>query len=704
MMKTGPWPENTVTNQCVKSLLRGSSLADIFISYARADREKVEQLASALEGEGYSVWWDRHIESGAEFSADIERELEAAKAVIVCWSEEGAKSRWVKDEATIAHRAGKLKTISLDGTEPPIGYMQFHSHGMSSWKGGRDETQFIELRDSIAAHLAKLGEEAPVPQTAMAKSESPSIASLSDKILKPLPLAAMAATVVAIIAGVMVMGRGNNDGATENVAAIAQEIDRSKSIAVLPFADFSSEGNQEWFSDGLTDEILNSLARTPDLLVASRTSSFSYKGTSKETRIIAQELGVAHILEGSVRRAGDRLRITAQLIRASDGFHLWSQNYDRSTDDTITIQEEIAIEIAKALKTAMDPEALIAMAEVGTHSVEAYELYLRARAIIDGWQDGSAQERLSPIELIEQARAIDPQFAYAHWEAAFYYRQQLSPTRIGSDNDLSDVEGDLEKFLERIDAAIATAPRAADREIYQGMKSEMLFQQRRALESYERFAEAYPLARDAWFGLANAQINFGDFEAARQSLTNLRPLIENEQRDYGPYVLYSVYVQDYQGAAAFAREALKKAPNNGLVIYQAHRAFLWNGAVDEARDLLPLLDASPMPQSAREFAKVRQACADGDRQTAEAIIAGFSERDLSGRWMGAYLLGEKDEAADLLRPYDRAAPPYPLESFLAYPFFDPTPFPNISALMAREGITPPPILDAPFLCPPAEAN
>lgn len=118
----------------------------------------------------------------------------------------------------------------------------------------------------------------------------------------------------------------------------------------------SSDQEQEWFSDGLTEELLNTLARTPDLLVAARTSSFKYKGSSDDIQTIAAALGVAHVLEGSVRRDRDRLRVTAQLIRASDGFHLWSQSYDRNPQDVITIQEEIAIEIATALETAMDPE------------------------------------------------------------------------------------------------------------------------------------------------------------------------------------------------------------------------------------------------------------------------------------------------------------------------------------------------------------
>ena len=145
-----------------------------------------------------------------------------------------------------------------------------------------------------------------------------------------------------------------------------------KSIAVLPFADFSRGGDLAWFADGLTEEILNALARTPDLAVSARTSSFKYKGSTLAIPQIARELGVAYVLEGSVRGDANRMRVTAQLIRAHDGFHLWSQTYDRDATDIISIQEDLAREIATVMQTSMDPKALADMAQVGTQSVEAY--------------------------------------------------------------------------------------------------------------------------------------------------------------------------------------------------------------------------------------------------------------------------------------------------------------------------------------------
>jgi TolB-like protein len=185
----------------------------------------------------------------------------------------------------------------------------------------------------------------------------------------------------------------SNDSSPDVTASV------DKSIAVLPFADLSQAQDQEWFADGLAEEILNALARTPDLMVASRTSTFAYKGSDKDLRVIANELGVAHVLEGSVRRAGERLRVTAQLIRASDGFHLWSENYDRDAADVIDMQEDLAIKIAGAMETTMDPEALKNMLSAGTQSVDAYQAYLRGIAIqIQVAASGEDNEQLSAYE------------------------------------------------------------------------------------------------------------------------------------------------------------------------------------------------------------------------------------------------------------------------------------------------------------------
>jgi TolB-like protein/class 3 adenylate cyclase len=188
--------------------------------------------------------------------------------------------------------------------------------------------------------------------------------------------------------------------------------DTPKSIAVLPFSDLSPEKDQEYFVDGLSEEILNSLVQIPELNVIGRTSSFSFKGSNKKAKDIAAELGVGNILEGSVRKAGDALRITAQLLRGSDGFHLWSETYDHELKDIFAVQEEIAKAVADELRITLGVERSPGQLG-GTDNVKAYEYYLAAKGLIGR---GSANDPTSlTIEqgFIDSAIDLDPEFALA---------------------------------------------------------------------------------------------------------------------------------------------------------------------------------------------------------------------------------------------------------------------------------------------------
>jgi len=205
-----------------------------------------------------------------------------------------------------------------------------------------------------------------------------------------------------------------------------------KSIAVLPFADFSPDSDHAWFADGLTDEILNALARTRSLRVASRTSSFAYRDTDQDATTIAKELDVAHILEGSVRRAGDRIRVTAQLIRASDDAHLWSDTFDASSVDSIEIQEQIAFDIASLLDTAMDPAELRRMVAAGTESIAAWEAYVQMREeylrSVAAFDTTGSSEKV--LELYREIVALDPAFGEAHLLFAEIVDGWLSPAAV----------------------------------------------------------------------------------------------------------------------------------------------------------------------------------------------------------------------------------------------------------------------------------
>jgi adenylate cyclase len=203
----------------------------------------------------------------------------------------------------------------------------------------------------------------------------------------------------------------DNAAAPAVTAAPAQPaaLPDEKSIAVLPFADMSSEKDQEYMADGLAEELLNLLAKVPDLRVIARTSSFSFKGQNIPIAEIATKLNVAHILEGSVRKSGNKLRVTAQLIRAADSSHLWSQTYDRDLADVFVIQDEVASAIADALQIKFSGGSL-ARREGGTENLEAYQLYLRARNGEDLYTESSLD---AAAEYLQRAMELDPEFASA---------------------------------------------------------------------------------------------------------------------------------------------------------------------------------------------------------------------------------------------------------------------------------------------------
>jgi TolB-like protein/cytochrome c-type biogenesis protein CcmH/NrfG len=200
----------------------------------------------------------------------------------------------------------------------------------------------------------------------------------------------------------------------------AQQAESAKSdlsIAVLPFVNMSSDQEQEYFSDGLSEELLNLLAQVPDLRVIARTSSFAYKGTNTKIADVARELGVAHVLEGSVRKAGNQLRVTAQLIRATDSSHLWSETYDRSLDNIFVIQDDIASAVVSKLKVTL----LGGAPKIQETDPEAYALYLRARALS---RQNSTSSLTESNNLYHRVLAIDPRNAPAWDGLATNFNQQ----------------------------------------------------------------------------------------------------------------------------------------------------------------------------------------------------------------------------------------------------------------------------------------
>jgi len=518
------------------------------------------------------------------------------------------------------------------------------------------------------------------------------------------------ATLVALVVAVAWLGwdklqRPAAEPAAETIAATTAEVAaeaNDKSIAVLPFVNMSSDEEQAWFSDGLTEEILNALARTPDLLVAARTSSFKYKGSNEDIPTIARALGVAHILEGSVRSARDRLRVTAQLIRASDGFHLWSQTYDRQPEDVIAIQEDIAVEIATALETAMDPEALARMVSSGTSSVPAYNAYLEGLAIDSSTlSTGDIYSFLAARDAFKRATELDPEFSSAYWQLAQFWEVQLRTTNIVA----GIVELPREQMQEEFEDAIEKAARF-ERDPINRTRVRAL----QAMESL-KISEALRLNTEYLRERPNDQVAQSyqlELLADLGAIDELRATIEEfEQRDGYDLVVNNnsitatMLTGDKDFVRRFTQDAVRRMPDRPFIQYQAHRSLLFAGDIDGASALIPAIKASDLPEDTRTIILLRQACAEGKlaeaRRVFERFDAKFSD-NLSMRWISHKIMGLDDEAHEMLAPLDENGELDPLMGFVSYHYFDARQYPALVELLKAQGLEPREPLEMPYRC------
>ena len=504
---------------------------------------------------------------------------------------------------------------------------------------------------------------------------------------------------LAILVVVLLVYRVFFSGSDEAQQANVVNVD--KSIAVLPFVDLSQSQDQEWFADGLAEEILNALARTPDLLISARTSTFAYKGTDKSVVTIAEELGVAHILEGSVRRSGDRIRVTAQLIRAEDGFHLWSQNYDRDSTDIIEIQEDLAIQIALALETTMDPEALADMLRVGTRSVVAYQAYihgaaLRARSLVEN----DARLMKTSYDYFEEARVQDPDFAAAHDFAADYWVTQLSLTSFQIDTNEFTTPADLLRdFYERNGLAIAKSTNDIERLVARAKRAHVDLRLREALRLFRAYLDARPNDIIMWENYLDVATSASAGAAIEEAMGVLRAASQTRLDAANYFMDYAYLHLDADDAADSALEMMDRWPSRNI-IYQTHRTLLFDHRIEEAamamREYEQRYPLHPLMEA-------RQACAEGRLQRVREIyedIYGVEIDVNSGNpsWLVLKMMGEEEKALEVLRYFEFDDVPFILSAWLSYPSFDPTPFPALMAILERENVERAPTKALPYAC------
>jgi len=466
-----------------------------------------------------------------------------------------------------------------------------------------------------------------------------------------------------------------------------------KSIAVLPFADFSPEGDQAWFADGLTDEILNALARTRDLRVASRSSAFQYRDAAQDIPEVAAALGVAHVLEGSVRRAGDRVRVTAQLIRASDNAHLWSKTFDANSNDSIEIQESIAFEIASLLDTAMDPEELRKMVAAGTDSIAAWESYIRMNDLliksIDQFDPTFGNTEM--LALYREIVAEDPTFGDAHDAFA-----QIALGWLDLANITTAPEGFSAEDVEQLfaDAAAAATEYARSEEARLSaeiLRARVQLRLTDLIDLSLALLELRPNDPFAWDGHLNALFLASRFDDARAFVKRAaaHEFDGDNALDLNAFITIAARV-DLPFGLAEAEKALEDQSPSEAVYYQAHRIFLLADRVDEAAELARRYIAAATDPTWTLMVRIRQACAEGRVEDAEALYADYEFREIGEsrsniQWLALQTLGRKADAIAMSLPLDKASTLFALSGFLTYTHFDPRPYPTLAAALSAQG-------------------
>jgi TolB-like protein len=499
-------------------------------------------------------------------------------------------------------------------------------------------------------------------------------------------------TMVALIIAVAWLGWDKLQQPAGEPAIEAPAVTADKSIAVLPFADFSPDSDHAWFADGLTDEILNALARTRSLRVASRTSSFAYRNSDKDAKTIATELDVAHILEGSVRRAGDRIRVTAQLIRASDDAHLWSETFDASSDDSIAIQEQIAFDIASLLDTAMDPAELRKMVAAGTESIAAWEAYVQLREVLF-----QSVEQFDPtgrsaqmLDLYREVVAEDPAFGEAHLLFAEIVDGWLSPANVTAAPPELSAEA-LQSLFTRVAADAARHARNEDDRL--GAEILRARQQLRLVDIVELTRERlqyHPDDRAIWSSHIQALLMVSRFDDAKAFA---RQIAEHDFGNDEQMASVNTMIARVDLDAGLALVETMLAPTSPVPadLYQAHRILLMADRVAEAAEVGQRYISVATNPTWSLMIRIRQACAEGRVDDAEQLyedfdFSGFDPANNNIQWLALKTLGRVEEAEELLRPLDQPGTLIRLSELLSYTHFDPKPYPNLSKRLEEQGI------------------
>ena len=618
--------------------MTGSNKA-VFLSYASEDAEPAARICASLRAAGIEVWFDQsELRGGDVWDQAIHQQIrDCALFVPVISAHTQARlegyfrREWklaVARTHDMADEKRFLVPVVIDGTSEQDASVPelFRTVQWTRLPGGTTPTGFCER---IVRLLG--GPEPPPHPKSIPKAAPGDVPGQTSH--RWMILAALGALIVGVIGWQAWRWKTSKSvTSTSHMATLAVP---EKSIAVLPFVDMSEKRDQEYFSDGLTEELLDMLSQVPDLRVPARTSSFYFKGRSDDVPTIAQKLRVAHVLEGSVRKAGNTIRVTAQLIRADNGYHLWSKTYDRDFKDIFQVQDEIAAAVVAALKAKLLPAQEISSRHKTTNT-EAYRQYLLGNQFRIADLPASNRQALAAYQ---KAIALDPGYAAAYsglseteWriadqstgEAAAYQRAaaaaekaiSLAPDspegywargqlRVNYLFDWTGAQADYEH-------ALTLDPNYARALIGEGYLLATLGRMPDAIVTMRRAIAIDPMSVVAWRGLALLLMNAGQLPAARDALNRLREIDPQDKNadGFGTIELLAGRTREaltiYQGGrsdfrfigiamaehtlghAAESQRALEvlEQKHANVWAYQIAQVYGWRGESDKAFDWL----------------------------------------------------------------------------------------------------------------------
>ena len=574
----------------------GDSQRAVFLSYASEDADAAQRICAALRAADIEVWFDRsELRGGDAWDSAIRKQIRSCALFIPVISihtrarvEGYFRLEWklaVDRSYLIAPERAFLLPIVIDDTREGDALVpdKFREVQWTRLPGGESPPAFIARvslllsRDERAPpHLNATG---TVPMTGALREEvapAPAAAhAAASSRLRLALLLTLAAGVIAVgyyaVDRFVLSGRSGSTQAAARSTSSAPTATTEKSIAVLPFLDMSEKHDQEYFSDGLAEELLDLLAKVPGLQVIARTSSFSFKGKSEDIPTIAKQLNVANILEGSVRKSGSHLRITTQLIRADTGVHIWSESYDREQEDVFKVQEDIARAVVDKLKLALLGGVPVSSAR--TSNTEVYNLFLQGRYFV---AFDTADALLKSIDCYRRAIALDASYAPA-WAGLSYaiFRQAA--------NGMVPVEAAFREAMAAARQAAELDPTLADAYNMIGtIKMALDYDWSGAREAYDHALRLDPTNADVLFSAAHLTMSTGSTE---QTLAQSREALARDPlnllyRRYMGRVL--LFAGRYAEAEAMIRQVLDMNPSFPAAHYELGRIRLLRGQAAQA--------------------------------------------------------------------------------------------------------------------------